>query len=359
MQRIDILKKHEIKSSARIAVLRSLMDYPMDEYTEFRASVDVDLSGEWNIGLIVGNSGSGKTTIARELFGEFDTPVFDNNLPIFDCFSASPTKTAKMLSSVGLSSVPSWLRPWSLLSGGEQFRALVALALDKGAQNDSPVVIDEFTSVVDRDVAKIIANCVSKYARREKRKIVCVSCHFDIIDWLQPNWIIDMNRGEFSWRELRRRPEISLEIADVRPHQAWRLFERHHYMNGAQPFSVRAWCAFLSGRPIAYSSYAILPHPTVKNMMMGSRLVVLPDYQGLGIGRALTNFVADALHKSGYRVRNRTAHPGAQAIWGSDPKWRFVTSGRTSRGSVSSSIERKKTQVALAHRVTRCYEYSP
>lgn len=359
MPRIEILNEAPIRKSARITVLKSLMDYPDDSATEFRISVDVDLPEKWNLGLIVGPSGSGKSTVARRLFGEIESLRWDPETSIFDSFDISPTKTADLLSSVGLASVPTWLRPRHLVSGGEGFRADVARIFAL-ARKEKPFVIDEFTSVVDRQVAKAISVCTSKYARKRDLMAVCVACHYDIMDWLQPDWVIDMNDRHFYRRCLQRRPNIELEIAEVSAHKAWLIFKPHHYMTGAQSMGVRAWCAYMDGAPVAYSSYGRLPHPSVKNMMMGSRLVVLPDFQGLGIAHSLENFVAEWLVGEGNRVRNRTAHPGAQAMYAKDPRWRLVHVGRTAiSNSTKSTITRGRAQRALGRRVTRAYEYMP
>lgn len=357
MPRVNILRQCPIVDSARINVLRSLMDYPEDANTQFKAEFDIDLSEPWEIGLIVGPSGSGKSTIAKELFGDIHTPEWNNDISVFDNFPLTPSETANLLSSVGLSSVPAWLRPRYLLSGGEGFRADVAMSLAVSGQK--LVVIDEFTSVVDRQVAKAISACLSKHARREKQQVVCISCHYDVLEWLQPNWVLDTMTYEYSRRLLCPRPSIDIEIGEVSPHKAWGLFEPHHYMKGAQPVSAHAWCAYLQGIPVGYSSYAILPNAYVKDIMMGSRLVVLPDYQGLGIGKALENYVAGVLHQRGYRVRNRTAHPGAQNMYNKDPHWRFVNVGRSSKLSRTSTIARARTQNKLCHRITRGYEYVP
>jgi len=60
-----------------------------------------------------------------------------------------PSQVAyQKLSAVGLNSVPSWCRPYHVLSNGEQFRARMAAMLN------SDTSFDEFTSVVDRTIAK-------------------------------------------------------------------------------------------------------------------------------------------------------------------------------------------------------------
>ena len=76
-----------------------------------------------------------------------------------------PSEASKLLTSMGLASIPSWLRPFHLLSNGEQYRAQLAY-LVASAKDGETILIDEYTSVVDRDVAKAMSNAVQKYIRR-------------------------------------------------------------------------------------------------------------------------------------------------------------------------------------------------
>jgi ABC-type ATPase with predicted acetyltransferase domain len=94
---------------------------------------------------------------------------------------------------VGLNSIPSWYKPYAVLSNGERFRADLARKIEDGA------VIDEFTSVVDRNVAKAASVALSKYIRKNNIKNVVLStCHRDILEWLEPDWVIDTDLGEYT-----------------------------------------------------------------------------------------------------------------------------------------------------------------
>ena len=95
-----------------------------------------------------------------------------------------------ILTAVGFSSPPSWIKPYRVLSNGERFRCDLARAILEGGEL---VVFDEFTSVVDRTVARIGSAAVAKAVRRTgPPRFVAISCHYDIARWLQPDWVLDM-----------------------------------------------------------------------------------------------------------------------------------------------------------------------
>lgn len=144
----------------------------------------------FKIGVIVGGSGTGKSTLLKN-FGSEDTPEWDNEKPIISHFK-TPDEAINKLMSVGLNTIPSWYKPYNVLSNGEKFRADLARKLS------SNTVIDEYTSVVDRNVAKAASVALNRYINNSDISNVVIStCHFDIIDWLQPDWVINTDTGEF------------------------------------------------------------------------------------------------------------------------------------------------------------------
>ena len=169
-----------------------------EDGSQFKSEFNIEIDDmDWGIGLIVGSSGSGKTSIGKQFFGEdkmcnlyagweHDKPIVDCILPDGDFNTATGA-----LAAVGLGDVPSWLRPFHALSNGQQFRSGLARLVTEAPDE---VVVDEFTSVVDRQIAKIGALAFAKNWRRNKgKKVVLLSCHYDIIEWLQPDWVYDVN----------------------------------------------------------------------------------------------------------------------------------------------------------------------
>jgi len=196
--KVSVRNKTKNFKSYRANRVKSLFNAERGD--EFNLDVDVPIEGDWQIGVIVGPSGSGKTSIGNKLFGggkiENLYGGWEKDKPIVDCISPEGdfNTVTGLLASVGLGDVPSWLRPFHALSNGQQFRAGLARVLADGEDN---VIVDEFTSVVDRQIARIGAMAFSKSFRRTKgRRVVLLSCHYDVLEYIQPDWVLDTATGQ-------------------------------------------------------------------------------------------------------------------------------------------------------------------
>jgi ABC-type ATPase with predicted acetyltransferase domain len=144
---------------------------------------------KFKLGIIVGSSGSGKSTLLKH-FGQEEIPMWEKTKSIISHFE-TPDDGINKLIAVGLNSIPSWYKPYHVLSNGEKFRADLARKLK------SNCVIDEYTSVVDRNVAKAASVSLSKYINKNGlENVVLSTCHRDIVEWLEPDWVLDTDTGE-------------------------------------------------------------------------------------------------------------------------------------------------------------------
>lgn len=69
MQNFNIIKKSDIDKTFRVAKIMADFDVKFEHINEHFQG-NIDLPDKWNIGLIVGSSGTGKTTIAKEIFSD-------------------------------------------------------------------------------------------------------------------------------------------------------------------------------------------------------------------------------------------------------------------------------------------------
>ncbi len=260
-------------------------------------------AGNWGIGLIVGGSGTGKTTLLRRLFSDPIQPTWDKNKSVASHF-ASAADAVERFGAVGLNSVPTWTKPFHVLSNGEQFRCDLARRLNSGS------AIDEFTSVVDRNVARAGCVAVRRYVdSKQLSRVVFASCHRDIIEWLTPDWVYDTDSGEMLPRGcLQPRPPITIRV--VRCGRFWwKRFAEHHYLSRDINPTSRCWIAQWNDSVVGFAASIAMPCGSVKNAYRGHRTIVLPEYQGLGIGVRLSDLIA-AIHKAeGLRYFSRTTHP--------------------------------------------------
>jgi GNAT superfamily N-acetyltransferase len=314
-----------------------MFDLPLAERSTERFTVELPDDGEpWRIGLIVGPSGSGKSTVARAAYGDrlYQGAEWPADRAVIDALSPLGVReTIGLFTAVGFSSPPSWVKPYRVLSNGERFRCDLARALASNAlPSDKPsqqptansqqplVVFDEFTSVVDRTVAKVCSAAVARAVRggRVASRFVAVTCHYDVAEWLEPDWTLDMATCSLDRRRLRR-PDVRLEIHRCGV-EAWRLFARHHYLSGSLAPQARCYLASWEGEPVAFA--ATIPLMGRRGRRRFTRIVTLPDYQGLGIGMKFVEAVAGLHHAEGLRVSVTSSHPALAGHCERSARWR-------------------------------------
>jgi ABC-type ATPase with predicted acetyltransferase domain len=173
----------------------TLNDVKMEK--QFVGSIPIERE-KWQIGVIVGRSGTGKTSIAQQLFPKEYIRGFEyKSATVLDDFpeNVSVSEITSALCNVGFASPPDWLKAYERLSQGEKMRVDIARAL---CLNQKLIVFDEFTSVVDREIAKVSAFAIAKAVRRTDKKFIAVTCHYDVVDWLEPNWVFCTDDMSFS-----------------------------------------------------------------------------------------------------------------------------------------------------------------
>jgi GNAT superfamily N-acetyltransferase len=442
MPSYDFTVSCPVHDSFLVQQVAGMFDVPLaGRATErFRVELPTD-EDDWQIGLIVGPSASGKSTVARRAFGQqlYESREWPTDRAVVDCFGDLPARQiVELFTAVGFGSPPSWVKPFQALSTGEQFRCELAKALAAGigdqdwetrrrgdleklAQRQSRisqspplqvspsspplVVFDEFTSVVDRTVAKVCSAAIAKGIRTGnlRRRFVAVTCHYDVAEWLEPDWVLDMatsqlERPALSVAEGRRlrRPVIELEIHRCKL-AAWELFKRHHYLsatlNPAARCYLATWNTEATSRPEAvgieegktgrqrgkeiqewrlHESPCLplslpprLPQPVFfcatlpvigrRKHWRFTRIVTLPDYQGIGIGMRCVAAVAELHRAEGMRINVTSSHPALVRHCRHSPRWKAVSVKKFG----SSSIKRRglSSYPGSAGRAVVSFEY--
>lgn len=328
MPTANIVIESEISRSIRCQQLEAMFDVPPKERQRLEWKVEMPFESQsWNVGLIVGPSGSGKSTIGKEIFkGEYQPEIAWKEKSIIDDFREDIGIEAitAACSAVGFNTIPAWLRPYSVLSTGEKFRVEIARRL---LEIPDPIVVDEFTSVVDRQVAKIGAFAVQKYVRRNNRQFIGISCHYDVEEWLMPDWVYDVGAMEYRARgslQLKR-PKLQAEIRRV-PYEAWRIFAPFHYLTADLHKAAKCFGLFVEGQLAAFA--AVLHRPNWRkagqNVKGISRIVTLPDWQGLALSPILAQSLGSAYKALGWRLRAYPAHPSLIRVAMKSADWMLI-----------------------------------
>ena len=334
MPKIYVQHETPLQRSFRVDQVCGVFDVPLSERHQLDLSVHVPpLQGpgsDWQIGAIIGPSASGKSSVASQAYGERFIEALDwpEQASILDGFPRNlPNKLiTATLAAVGFSSPPQWVLPYRCLSTGQKFRANLARALLLDPADGAPVAVDEFGGTVTQQVAEFAAASVARAVRNKRTRVnrfVAVGARDEFVDWLEPDWVLDMSECRLARGWVRRernarwaaqyfrgRPKIELDIHQVRGSsklRLWSVFKHHHYLSAQLHPSCRMFIACYEGKPIALC--ATLTNAGFTGYRVIHRLVVMPDYQGLGIGLKLLDEVAGFDAATCRRVSIITSHP--------------------------------------------------
>lgn len=118
------------------------------------------------------------------------------------------------------------------------------------------------------------------------------------------------------------------------------VFAEHHYMSEVFRGHV-SYVGILNDQPVVFMSCIFTASGTKTKdgepvypqggYYREHRLVVLPDYQGLGIGVRASEWLGDVVLDQGYRYYSKTAHPTVGAYRDASPRWRATAHNRAVR----------------------------
>lgn len=349
MQNFKLTLASSVATSFRATKAANSLDIDAEKKSIHNFEVQADLESPFNIGLIVGASGSGKTTLAKHIYGDkCFVELLDMTQPVIDQFpeSMSYDECAAMLCGVGLTAVPCWIRPAFTLSNGQRARAECALQM---ARDDIKIiVIDEWTSVVDRTVAKVMSHCIQKHARKTGKKIILMSCHYDVVEWLNPDWVIDANKQMYEnrrllWRNCKRTEQLEFDIKEIGK-ESWKYFSKYHYLSDNLPGGIiKTYGLFYGENQVGFQCFAnYVPHRGGGLMKMHSnRTVIHPDYAGLGMGIMLINKTAAHMKEQGYEPWAKFSSTPVYIAMKRQSCWKLVSIDRKTKQQVGKLMDRK------------------
>ncbi len=313
MPRVDFVNRTAIRPSFRLRQIEGLFGLSIPTCQEQRFTAELpEHEAAWQVGAIVGHSGSGKSSLAAAAFGNcrLAPAAWSDEAALIDGFEPGPIHhITRGLAAVGLGHVTAWIRPVKSLSQGERFRADLARALLSG---QPCVVIDEFASALDAVSAKLCAAAVARAVRsgRFVRQMVVVTHRRELPEWLAADWWFDCTTTRLFQAERPAR-RLAFEIRRARQ-GLWNAFAEFHYLDRRLSPFCQAFVALWQNRPAAFCG--VLHAAGYRDRKRISRLVVRPEFQGLGLGTALLNAVAQHFHAAGQRVSLTTSHPALVAV---------------------------------------------
>ena len=310
------------------------------------------------LGVLVGPSGSGKTTTLR-MFAPAVTPGQNRwkaGAPIMQHFR-TPQVAERMLSAVALNNVPDWLQPYKKLSGGQQFRADLALALNRWRgerARKSYLVIDEYCSFLDDTTSKAISFRLQKHLRREGRTgVVLATLKPQLLPYLKPDWVLHTGamRCELLTPPKWPRVRLKLEMRHITTEagEQWRKFSRYHYLSHGFSRGAKSFLVYCNGELCGF--HASMRHMCPNNLIFAHRTVILPEFQGFGLGPAVHCLVGAYIKKSfpTFKYRVITSHFNMiQSMQRRPDQWKERYSG-VKRTKAADFFEANKVKRALTN----------
>jgi GNAT superfamily N-acetyltransferase len=134
------------------------------------------------------------------------------------------------------------------------------------------------------------------------------------------------------------------------------MFKKYHYLTGEFNPSAHVWLCYVNGNLAGFCSFIAFPHPTQKNIWKAHRVVVFPDYQGVGVATNMLKVCADELTRRGKKVTLTSSNIAMIQALKKSPLWKCVRIGRMSKPT-NASYDKHLAQSFSCNKITAAFEY--
>ena len=108
-------------------------------------------------------------------------------------------------------------------------------------------------------------------------------------------------------------------------------------MNTSLHQASEQWVGLINGELACHMG--MIQFPMRKGWKRGHRLVVLPDYQGIGLGSRFQDFVCKHYSDEGWNVNTTTSTPALVSSMRRNKNWKLVRFGRV-KNTLSKNLKK-------------------
>jgi len=124
----------------------------------------------------------------------------------------------------------------------------------------------------------------------------------------------------------------------------WQPFKKYHYLDHNLIKAAYQYIGLINGELACHTG--IIQFPLRKGWKRVHRLVVMPDFQGIGIGTRFINEVSEIWKEDGFEMNLTTTTPSLVGALKRDAKWLLKRYGR-SKSSYKSFSKAYGTETKL------------